>query len=54
MTYEQFKDKLNQNLKELMEKCDNWEVSLIEVVKYGDYIQKLLYQFRQTQWKHTN
>lgn len=50
MTYEQFKEKLNKNLQELMDKCDNGEVSLMEVVKYWDYIQKLLHQFRQTEW----
>lgn len=54
MTYEEFKEKLNKNLQELMNKCDEWEVSLYEVIKYWDYIQKLLNQFKQTEWQKKN
>lgn len=50
MTYEQFKEKLNQNLQELMDKCDKWEVDLYEVIRYGDKIQKFLSQYRKLEW----
>lgn len=50
MTYEQFKKKLNENLQKLMDKCDEWEVSLEEVIRYWDHIQDLLHQFKITEW----
>lgn len=47
MTYTELQNKLNLNLLALMEKCDNWEVGLWEVINYRDYMTKLLNQFKQ-------
>ena len=47
MTYTEFNKNLNQNLLALMEKCDNGECSIWEVIRYRDYMTKLLNDFRK-------
>lgn len=47
MTYTEFQQKLNQNLLSLMEKCDNGECSVWEVIRYRDHMEKLLNDFRK-------
>lgn len=47
MTYAEYQQKLNQNLLALMEKCDNWECSIWEVIRYRDHMEKLLNDFRK-------
>lgn len=47
MTYTEFQQKLNQNLLALMEKYDNGECSIWEVIRYRDYMTKLLTDFRK-------
>ena len=47
MTYTEFQQKLNQNLLALMEKCDNGECSVWEVIRYRDHMTKLLNDFRK-------
>ena len=47
MTYSELQQKLNENLLLLMEKCDNGECSVWEVIRYRDYMTKLLNQYKQ-------
>ena len=47
MTYEELKTKLYENLKQLMDQYDKWEVSIWKVIKYQDYITKILAQYLQ-------
>jgi hypothetical protein len=47
MSYDKLKTKLYENLKQLMIQCDNWEVGVWEVIKYQDYITKILEQYKQ-------
>lgn len=47
MTYAEYQQKLNQNLLALMEKCDNGECSIWEVIRYRDHMTKLLNDFRK-------
>ena len=47
MTYTEFQQKLTQNLLALMEKCDNGECSVWEVIRYRDYMTKLLNDFKK-------
>lgn len=47
MTYTELQNKLNLNLLALMEKCDNGEVGLWEVINYRDYMTKILNDYRK-------
>ena len=47
MTYTELQNKLNLNLLALMEKCDNWECSIWEVINYRDYMNKILNDYRK-------
>jgi hypothetical protein len=51
MTYAEYQQKLNQNLLALMEKCDNGECSIWEVIRYRDHMTKLLNDFRKQHGK---
>lgn len=47
MTYEELKTKLHENLKQLMDLCDKWEVRVWKVIKYQDYITRVLTQYKK-------
>lgn len=51
MNYKELKKKLYANMELLVQKVDQWEANITEIITYQNYITKLLSNYKLLKWK---
>lgn len=51
MNYKELKKKLYANMELLVQKVNQWEANITEIITYQNYITKLLFNYKLLKWK---